>query len=47
MYQNNMIELFVILTNMYWLMCDMQSQKTKKLDKMLTNLSLEEHKTLM
>ena len=32
---------------MYLLMCDLQSQKMRKLDKILTNLSSEERKMLM
>ena len=32
---------------MYLLMCEMQSQKKRKLDEILTNLSLKECKTLM
>ena len=42
-----MFELYVILTNMYWLMCVMQSQKLRKVDKIFCNLSIEEHRTLM
>ena len=42
-----LFELFVNFTNMYWLMCDMKKQKMRKLDKILTILSLEECKTLM
>ena len=32
---------------MYWLMCDMQRKKTRSLDKILANLSLDESKMLM
>ena len=39
-----MIELFVNLSNMYQLMCDMQSQKLRNLEKILSNLSAEECK---
>lgn len=42
-----MFELFVNLSNMYWLMCDIQSQKLRKLDKILSNLSVEERNMLM
>ena len=42
-----MFELYVILTNMYWLMCVMQSQKVRNIGKILCNLSGEEHKNLM
>ena len=42
-----MFELFVNLTNMYWLMRDMLSQKMRKIGKVLTNPSIEERKTLM
>ena len=45
--QINLFELFVNFTNMYWLMCDMQSQKMRKFDKFLTNLCQEECKTLL
>ena len=42
-----MFELYVSLTNMYWLVCVMQSHKMRKLDKILCDLSAEERKTLM
>ena len=42
-----MFELYVSLTNMYWLMCVMQSHKMRKLDKFLCDLSVEERKCLM
>ena len=45
--QINLFELFVNFTNMYWLMCDMQSQKMRNIDKIITNLSPKERKTLM
>ena len=42
-----MFEVYVSLTNMYWLMCVMQSQKVRNIGKILCNLSGEEHKTLI
>jgi hypothetical protein len=42
-----MFELYVSLTNMYWLVCVMQSHKMKKVDKIISNLSAEEHKILI
>ena len=42
-----MFELYASLTNVYWLMFVMQSQKMRKLDKISCNLSVEEHKILM
>ena len=42
-----MFKLFVNFTNVYWLMCDMQIQKMRKLDNILTNIGPKEHKTLM
>ena len=47
MYQINMFELFVSLTNMYCLKCDMHRQKMRKLGKVLCNQSVEERKTFM
>ena len=40
-------ELYVSLTNMYCLLCIMQSQKMMKLDKIISDLGLEECKSLM
>ena len=40
-------ELYVSLTNMYFLLCIMQSHKMTKLDKIISNLGPEEHKILM
>jgi hypothetical protein len=42
-----MFELYVSLTNMYWLVCVLQSHKMRKLDKILCDLSAEERKSLM
>ena len=42
-----MLELYVSLTNMYWLICVTRSQKMRKIDNIICNLSVEEHKTLM
>jgi hypothetical protein len=42
-----MFELYGSLTNMYWLVCVMQSHKMRKLDKVPCDLSGEEHKSLM
>ena len=42
-----MFELYVSLTNMYWLMCVMQSKRVRNIGKIFCNLSGEEHKTLM
>ena len=42
-----MFELYVSLTNMYWLVCVMQNHKMRKLDKILSDLSVEECKSLM
>ena len=42
-----MFELYVSLTNMYWLVCVMQSHKMRKLNKILCGLSEKEHKILM
>ena len=43
----NLFELFVNFANMYSYMCEMRSQKMRKLDKMITNVSPEECKTLI
>ena len=40
-------ELYVSLTNMYCLVCIMQSHKMAKLDKVISDLRPEEHKSLM
>ena len=40
-------ELYVSITNMYFLVCIMQSDKMMKLDKILSDLRPEEHKILM
>ena len=42
-----MFELYVSLTNMYWLVCVMQSHKMRKLDKILCDLSAKKRKNLM
>jgi hypothetical protein len=42
-----MVELYVSLTNMYWLVCVMKGQKRRKLDNTISYLSEEEHKILM
>jgi hypothetical protein len=42
-----MFELYVSLTNMYWLVCVLQSQKMRKLDQIICDLGVEEHKSLM
>jgi hypothetical protein len=42
-----MFELYVSLTNMYWLVCVLQSHKMRKIDKILCDLSAEERKILM
>ena len=41
------ISLYVSLTNMYCLLCIMQSQKMRKLDKIIFDLGPEECKSLM
>ena len=41
LYKINMFELYVSLTNIYWLVCVMQSHKMWKLDKNLSDLSAE------
>ena len=45
--KNIIFELYVILTNMYFLLCIMQSQKMMKLDKVISDLGPEERKILM
>ena len=45
--KNIIFELYVSLTNMYCLLCIMQSHKMIKLDKIISNLGLEERKILM
>ena len=42
-----MFELYVSLTNMYWLVCVMKDHKMRKLDKIISYLSVEERKILM
>ena len=42
-----MVELYVSLTNMYWLVCVMQGHKMRNLDNIIFYLSAEEHKSLM
>ena len=42
-----MVELYVSLTNMYWLVCVMRGHKMRKLDKNIHDLSAEKHKILM
>ena len=42
-----MFELYVSLTNMYWLVCVLQSHKMRKLDNILCDISAEERKSLM
>ena len=42
-----MVELYVNLTNMYWLVCVMQGHKMKNLDNIISDLSVEESKILM
>jgi hypothetical protein len=42
-----MFEQYVSLTDMYCLVCVMQSHKMMKLYKILSDLSVEEHKSLM
>jgi hypothetical protein len=41
-----MVELYVSLTNMYWLVCVMQGHKMRKLDKIISDPSAKEHKSL-
>ena len=45
--KNIIFELYVSLTNMYFLLCIMQSHKMTKLDMIISNLGPEEHKMLM
>ena len=40
-------ELYISLTNMYCLLCIVQSHKMTKLDKIISDLGPEEHKSLM
>ena len=42
-----MFELYVSLTNVYWLLCVMKMQNMRKLDKIFCNLSVDERKILM
>ena len=45
--KNIIFELYVSLTNMYFLLCIMQSHKMMKLDMIISDLGLEERKILM
>ena len=45
--KNIIFELYVSLTNMYCLLCIMQSHKMTKLDKIISDLEPEECKSLM
>ena len=45
--KNIIFELYVSLTNMYCLLCIMQSHKMTKLDKVIYDLGPEERKSLM
>ena len=45
--KNIIFELYVTLTNMYCLLCIMQSHKMTKIDIIISDLRLEEHKILM
>ena len=45
--KNIIFELYVSLTNMYCLLCIMQSHKMTKLDKIIYDLGPEERKRLM
>ena len=45
--KNIIFELYVSLTNMHCLLCIMQSHKMTKLDKIISDLGLEERKSLM
>ena len=45
--KNIIFELYVILTNMYCLLCIMQSHKMTKLNNIIYDLGLEEPKILM
>ena len=45
--KNIIFELYVSLTNMYFLLCITQSHKMTKLGKIISDLGPKEHKTLM
>ena len=45
--KNIIFELYVSLTNMYYLLCIMQSHKMTKLDKIIFYLGQEERKSQM
>ena len=45
--KNTIFELYVSLTNMYCLLCIMQSHKMMKLNKIISDLGPEERKILM
>ena len=45
--KNTIFELYVSLTNMYFLLCIMQSHKMTKLDMIIFDLGPEERKSLM
>ena len=45
--KNIIFELYVSLTNMYCLLCIMQSHKMTNLDKIISDLGPEERKILM
>ena len=45
--KNIIFELYVTLTNMYYLLCIMQSHKMTKLDMIISDLRPEEHTSLM
>ena len=45
--KNIIFQLYVSLTNMYCLLCIMQSHKIMKLDKIISDLGPEERKILM
>jgi hypothetical protein len=45
--KNIIFELYVSLTNMYCLLCIMQSHKMTKLDKIISDLGPKEHISLM
>ena len=42
-----MFDIYVSLTNMYWLVCVMDSHKMKKVNKIIFNLSAEDLKILI
>jgi hypothetical protein len=42
-----MVELYVSLINMYWLVSVMKGHKLRKLDNIISDLSAEERKNLM